>query len=65
MKRVKGEDNLENLEKIEIIIYEMRQSLYELINKKQDLLDVEVIEASQELDKALNEYNIILNKVDK
>ena len=65
MKRVKGEENLENLEKIEIIIYEMRQSLYELINKKQDLLDVEVIEASQELDKALNEYNIILNKVDK
>jgi len=56
---------LENLEKIEMIIYEMRQSLYEIISKKQDLLDIEVIAASQELDKALNEYNIILNKVDK
>lgn len=65
MKKVKGEYNLDNLERIEMIIYEMRQSLYEIISKKQDLLDIEVIAASQELDKALNEYNIILNKVDK
>jgi len=45
------------LEEYEIKIYMMRQALYKLIDKKENLLDKEVIIASQELDKALNEYN--------
>lgn len=45
------------LEEYETKIYIMRQALYELIGKKENLLDKEVISASQELDKALNEYN--------
>lgn len=56
---------MENLEKIEAIIHEMRKSLYEIINKKEDLLDIEVIAASQELDKALNEYNNVFKKVER
>jgi len=39
--------------------------LQDLINEKPSLLDPEVITASQELDKALNEYNNLLNKVYK
>ncbi len=45
------------LEEYELIIYEMRQALYKLIDEKENLLDKEVVAASQELDKALNEYN--------
>ncbi|MDR3598533.1 aspartyl-phosphate phosphatase Spo0E family protein [Clostridium sp.] len=55
-------DKIENINKK---ICEMRQSLLDLINEKSSLLDPEVIIASQELDEALNEYNNLLNKVDK
>lgn len=53
------------LEEYEIMIYEMRQALYELIDKKENLLDIEVISASQELDKALNKYNSIQSRIMK
>lgn len=56
------------MEKIELInqkICEMRQALVDLINEKPSLIDLEVVTASQELDEALNEYNNLLNKVDK
>lgn len=43
----------------------MRQSLQDLINEKQSLLDPEVIIASQKLDEALNEYHNLFKKVDK
>lgn len=46
--------------KLEIKIYEMRQALYEIIDKKGNLLDIEVINASQKLDNILNEYNKLL-----
>jgi hypothetical protein len=46
-------------------ICEMRQTLQDLINEKPSLIDPEVVAASQELDEALNEYNNLLNKVDK
>ena len=46
-------------------ICEMRQSLQDLINEKPSLIDPEVVAASQELDEVLNEYNNLLNKVDK
>ena len=48
---------MSTLEEYEIIIDEMRQALYKLVEKKENLLDEEVIASSQELDKALNEYN--------
>lgn len=56
---------MENLENINKKICEMREALQDLINKKTNLIDPEVVAASQELDKALNEYNNLLNKVDK
>ncbi|WP_238861089.1 aspartyl-phosphate phosphatase Spo0E family protein [Clostridium sp. YIM B02569] len=51
------------LEEYEIRIYEMRQALYALIDKKENLLDMEVIAASQELDKVLNEHNSIQSRL--
>jgi hypothetical protein len=60
-----GRDKMGKLEKINIKICEMRQALLDLINEKPSLLDPDVIIASQELDEALNEYNELLNKVDK
>lgn len=56
---------MNEIENINKKICDMRQSLQDLINERPSLLDPEVIAASQELDEALNEYNNILNKVDK
>ena len=56
---------MKSIEKINKKICEMRQSLQDLINEKPSLLDSDVIAASQKLDRALNEYNKLLNKVDK
>lgn len=58
-------DIMENIELINKRICEMRQALVDLINEKPSLIDLEVVTASQELDEALNEYNNLLNKVDK
>lgn len=41
-------------------IEELRQLMYDLIAKEKDLLNVEVIRVSQQLDLALNEYNRLL-----
>ena len=46
-------------------ILKIKQQLYDLIIKKSSLLDSEVIEVSQKLDKVLNEYSNLLNKEDK
>lgn len=43
-------------EDIEKMIYEMRQTLHLMIDKKRNLLDSEVIAESQKLDNMLNEY---------
>ncbi|BCZ46954.1 hypothetical protein psyc5s11_30210 [Clostridium gelidum] len=56
---------MSNLEYVEKAVYEMRQELYVIIDKKENLLDIEVINASQKLDEALAEYNNLLNKVEK
>jgi stage 0 sporulation regulatory protein len=56
---------VDKLENINRKICEMRQTLQDLIIERPSLLDPEVIFESQELDKALNEYNNLLNKVDK
>ena len=50
------------LEEIEIAIYKMRQELHIILDKKGNLLDTEVIIASQELDLMLNEYNMLIKK---
>lgn len=56
---------MENIKEMNIKICQMRQSLQDLINEKQSLLDPEVIIASQELDQTLNEYHNLFEKVDK
>lgn len=43
-------------------IEEVRNKMNDLIKEKGDLLDPEVIIASQMLDSVLNEYNYILKK---
>ncbi len=50
------------IEKLEVKIYETRQSLYKIIDRKGNLLDIEVINASQKLDNMLNEYNKLHKK---
>lgn len=47
---------------IEARIYEMRQALYEVIDRKSNLLDIEVISASKKLDELLNEYNRLIRE---
>jgi len=56
---------VKTLKEVEKTIYKMRQALHVTIDEKENLLDIEVINASQELDKVLNEYNKLLNKIDK
>jgi Spo0E like sporulation regulatory protein. len=56
---------MEKMEQTKQKICEMRQALIDLINEKPSLIDHEVVAASQKLDKALNEYNNLLSKVDK
>ena len=56
---------MKTLKEVEKTIYKMRQALHVTIDEKENLLDIEVINASQELDKVLNEYNKLLNKIDK
>lgn len=53
------------LQELSMKIEEMRKSLYDLILEKGDLLDEEIVVASQTLDKALNDYNDILIKKEK
>lgn len=50
------------VEEAEKAINRMRQALYKMIDDKENLLDIEVINASQELDCALNKYNELLKK---
>lgn len=53
---------MRDLEEKEKIIREARQELYARIDEKGSLLDIEVIIASQKLDKILNEYNQLIKK---
>lgn len=52
---------MKTLEEMKKTICEMRQTLHIIINEKNNLLDPEVIAASQELDATLNEYNNLIN----
>lgn len=53
---------MRSLQDVEKIIYEMRQELHVIIDKKGSLIDEEVVAASQNLDMILNEYNVLLGK---
>lgn len=53
-----------NLEETKKNINKMRQALYEMIEIKENLLDIEVINASQRLDLALNEYNELYQTIE-
>lgn len=54
---------MNNLEEINIVIYELRQTLNTLIKEKDNLLDTEIIIISQKLDTVLNKYNNLLSKM--
>ncbi|WP_132243448.1 aspartyl-phosphate phosphatase Spo0E family protein [Marinisporobacter balticus] len=43
-------------------IENLRGYLYQLIGQNTSLIEKEVVMVSQELDKILNEYNVIINK---
>lgn len=51
---------METLEEMNILIYQIRESLYTIIDEKHNLLDKEVITISQKLDGILNKYNNLL-----
>lgn len=53
---------MSELEKLLGKIEETRTKLIQLLNKKENLLDPEVIAASKMLDSILNEYNDIISK---
>ncbi|WP_027623178.1 aspartyl-phosphate phosphatase Spo0E family protein [Clostridium lundense] len=53
---------MDEFKKLKKIIDELRKDLYDLIEQKSDLLDPEVVFASQLLDSALDEYYKILEK---
>ncbi|GAA0769357.1 aspartyl-phosphate phosphatase Spo0E family protein [Clostridium subterminale] len=54
---------MEKIDKMDKKVCEMRQNLQKLISEKTNLLDPEVIIASQKLDVVLNEYHTILRKI--
>jgi type IV pilus biogenesis protein CpaD/CtpE len=56
-------DNMEKTDEMDKKVCEMRQNLQRLISEKTNLLDPEVISASQKLDVVLNEYHMILSKI--
>ncbi|OOM06359.1 aspartyl-phosphate phosphatase Spo0E family protein [Clostridium saccharobutylicum] len=53
---------MENMEEMDVMIYETRKMLNTIIEEKQNLLDEEVIATSQKLDIFLNKYNNLLKK---
>ena len=56
---------MNNLQEINKIIYEIRQTLNTVIEEKQDLLNSEVIDISKKLDDVLNKYNnLLMEEVD-
>lgn len=46
-------NNIALLERIE----ELRQLMYDVITKEKDLLNIDVVKISQQLDLVINEYN--------
>lgn len=53
---------MDEFKKLKKVIDELRKDLYDLIEQKSDLLDPEVVFASELLDSALDEYYKILEK---
>lgn len=53
---------MKTLEEVNILIYEMRQSVYIVIDERHNLLDEKVISINQKLDDILNKYNNLLTE---
>lgn len=51
---------MKHLEEMNLLIYETQQELNIVIEKKRNLLDLEVISISQKLDCILNKYNSLI-----
>lgn len=51
---------MDKIEQLMLRIDEMRKQMNDLIQEKENLVDPEVVAASQELDSVLNDYNNIL-----
>lgn len=54
---------MEKVDEMDKKVCEMRQNLQRLISETTNLLDPEVVSASQKLDVVLNEYHIMLSKI--
>lgn len=59
---LKGGEGMSELKELVKKIEDMRNYLNDLLLEKSNLLDEEVISASQALDKILNDYNKIISK---
>lgn len=53
---------MDELKELDTLISEMRNKLHLIIETKENLLDPEVIAASQDLDRILNEHSKLINK---
>lgn len=51
---------MDKVEELILKIDEMKSQMNNLIEQKEDLVDLEVVEVSQKLDSILNDYNSIL-----
>lgn len=51
---------MDKIDKLMLEIDEMRKQMNDLIKEKENLVDPEVVTASQKLDSVLNDYNNIL-----
>lgn len=51
----------EKLVELSVRIHNLKKHIYELIDKKNDLLDPEILAASKMLDALLNEYDKLIN----
>ncbi|TCO78678.1 Spo0E like sporulation regulatory protein [Marinisporobacter balticus] len=56
------DENMVESKEISTKIENLRGYLYQLIGQNTSLIEKEVVMVSQELDKILNEYNVIINK---
>lgn len=60
--KVEGGRKMSEIKEIKEQIEKLRINLHKLIDEKNDLLDPDVVAASQMLDAVLNKYNEIINK---
>lgn len=62
VRKIKEVKSLDEVKEIMNKVEELRQKLYDLIDKTDGLKDEEVMKVSKKLDDILNEYYILLKK---